>query len=110
MQAIDAAPPDVQTMRRTFTIERILSGDLAGLLKANQHQQQQQLPLARQPSGAVGANLEAAGGCDAGPSAAARLCGRMTSDRLQVRDRRQTPTDAPSSPFVRITNTHAWIF
>lgn len=86
MHAIDAAPPDVQTLRRTFTLERILSGaeaDLAGMLKANQ---QQQLPLVRQPSGAMGPTLDFAGGCDAGPSAAVRLCGRLASDRLQVRN------------------------
>ncbi|KXZ49417.1 hypothetical protein GPECTOR_21g643 [Gonium pectorale] len=36
MQAIDAAPPDVATLRRTFTLERILSGaeaDLASVLR-----------------------------------------------------------------------------
>ncbi|KAG2436271.1 hypothetical protein HXX76_006582 [Chlamydomonas incerta] len=62
MQAIDAAPPDVQAMRRTFTLERILSGaeaDLAGMLRsANQ--------VSRQASGAAGA-AAAAGGSAAGP-------------------------------------------
>ncbi|KAG2449220.1 hypothetical protein HYH02_005967 [Chlamydomonas schloesseri] len=58
MQAIDAAPPDVQAMRRTFTLERILSGaeaDLAGMLRsANQ--------VSRQASGAAGAAAAAGAG------------------------------------------------
>eukprot|EP00198_Chlamydomonas_reinhardtii_P010372 XP_001699709.1 predicted protein [Chlamydomonas reinhardtii] len=57
MQAIDVAPPDVQAMRRTFTLERILSGaeaDLAGMLRsANQ--------VSRQASGAAGAAAVAGG-------------------------------------------------
>ncbi|GLI61081.1 hypothetical protein VaNZ11_003348, partial [Volvox africanus] len=73
MQAIDAAPPDVQAMRRTFTLERILSGaesDLAGMLRANHQQQQQQqqqhfpiVQLVRQHSGAAAAASAAAGTC-----------------------------------------------
>ncbi|PNH05558.1 hypothetical protein TSOC_008159 [Tetrabaena socialis] len=71
MEAIDAAPPDVLTMRRTFTLERILSGaenDIAGMLRANHHQQQL---LQRQQSGAAGSGGAAgsSGGEAAGDAA-----------------------------------------
>lgn len=65
MQAIDAAPPDVAIMRRTFTIERILSGaesDLAGLLRANQLQQHMVRQLSGAAAVAAAAVMAAAGG------------------------------------------------
>lgn len=65
MQSIEAAPPDVASMRRTFTLERILSGaeaDLTGLLRG---------------AGAAGAaGAGAAGGGDGGEGDAAGGKGR----------------------------------
>ncbi|GFR48417.1 hypothetical protein Agub_g10312 [Astrephomene gubernaculifera] len=99
MEAIDAAPPDVHTLRRTFTLERLLSGgesESAGsllragspalpnqlqqqhqllLLQQAQQQQQQALLPQRQHSGAAGAVAgggggdAAAGGGDGGAAA-----------------------------------------
>ncbi|KAG2499751.1 hypothetical protein HYH03_002683 [Edaphochlamys debaryana] len=70
MQAIDVAPPDVQTMRTTFTLERILSGAEAELMRQTQ--------LARQHSNACS---------EGGEGMAGRLGAR--AERLQTGPHRQ---------------------